>query len=82
MNQRLQIIQNKLRRLISLDKEHTIFGASAYSTVDNGHKYKLNPTITLTELEEFEKKYQIILPEEYKLYLSTIANGGVGPHYG
>ncbi|MGB4774828.1 MAG: SMI1/KNR4 family protein [Daejeonella sp.] len=75
IEKRLQTIQIKLQQLISLDKKHTIFGV-------NGHKYKFNPPIPLAELDEFEKKHQITLPEEYKLYLSTIANGGTGPYYG
>lgn len=78
MKNRFQIIQDKQQQIIALDKDFTIFGADS----NYGHQYKFNPTISIAELAKFEKKFQVQLPEEYKTYLTTIANGGIGPYYG
>ncbi|KOY85104.1 hypothetical protein AD998_02100 [bacterium 336/3] len=37
--------------------------------------YTLNPTLSEKEIIDFEKKYQIQLPEEYKAFLLHIGNG-------
>lgn len=51
------------------------FGAEA-------HRYRLNPPIAPEELEAFENLHQVRLPEDYRLFLLEIANGGAGPYYG
>jgi hypothetical protein len=39
----------------------------------------LNPICSLSEISHFENIHGISLPEDYKLYLLNIANGGDGP---
>ncbi len=46
------------------DKNKAVFGAFM-------HNYTLNSTLTENEVLEFEKKYNCILPTEYKQYLKT-----------
>lgn len=41
--------------------------------------FSLNPALALEEVEKFEKKYHISLPEGYKSFLVKIGNGGDGP---
>lgn len=68
-------IKAKLTKLIQLDKEKKIFGAGT-------HSYLIKPKLTETELQQFEKLHKITIPNEYRLYLSCIGNGGAGPFYG
>lgn len=57
------------------DPSHLIFGA-------NRHKYKLNLPASLKQVRRFEEKHNLLLPEEYKFFLTQIGNGGAGPYYG
>lgn len=74
-NERLETIQEKLRRLQALDTGQAIFGAST-------HHYWLNPPLPPAELEHFEIAHALSLPLEYRLFLTEIADGGAGPYYG
>ncbi|MEG4217672.1 SMI1/KNR4 family protein [Microcoleus sp. Pol14C6] len=64
-----------LRRLRQEDKNLRVFGADS-------HQYKLGQTLAEAELQSFERKHQIKLPEDYRLFLKEIGNGGAGPFYG
>lgn len=68
-------IKEKLKELKTLDSKYEIFGASH-------HKYAFNEPMTLDQLDEFETKYQVKLPTDYKRFLNKIGNGGAGPYYG
>lgn len=57
------------------DPSHLIFGA-------NRHKYKLNPPASPKQVRRFEEKHNLLLPKEYKFFLTQIGNGGAGPYYG
>lgn len=46
------------------------------------HKYLLNDTLSIDILKKFEANNQIVLPEDYKFFLTNIGNGGFGPYYG
>lgn len=46
------------------------------------HQFKLHPVLTEQEIQEFEHKHQISLPEEYRDFLLQVGNGGAGPAYG
>lgn len=48
----------------------------------DGHKMKLNSPISQNNLEALEQKYQVVFPEDYRLFLLNVANGGAGPGYG
>lgn len=64
-----------LRRLREADRNLRVFGAGF-------HKYKLRPTITEAQLQEFERTHQVKLPEDYRMFLREIGNGEAGPFYG
>ncbi|MFK7905348.1 MAG: DUF4844 domain-containing protein [Chitinophagales bacterium] len=68
-------IKKKIEILKHLDKRFEIFGASS-------HKYEFNRTISIEELNHFEEKYKVTLPEDYKAFLNEVGNGGAGPYYG
>lgn len=68
-------IRKKLQKLVDLDQKQALFGA-------NSHKYQLNPVLTEAELAAYEARHDLKLPEDYRQYLATVANGGAGPFYG
>lgn len=68
-------IKKLIDKVAEKDKKYEIFGASA-------HKYHLHETVSPAWVKEFEKQYQIKLPEEYVFFITKIGNGGAGPYYG
>ena len=46
------------------------------------HHWKLSPTIPLSEIEAFEKRAGIELPENYVYYLTKVGGGGASPGTG
>jgi len=75
-------IKKKLLKAKEVDAQCKVFGASS-------HKYELNPPTSIAEVEKFEKKHEIRLPECYKFFVLMIGNGGssflnsgAGPFFG
>lgn len=46
------------------------------------HQYQFPPPLNEDVLDEFERRHQIKLPSDYRLFLTHIGNGGPGPVYG
>jgi len=46
------------------------------------HKYCLNQVISEATVREFEEKYAIRLPDDYRWFITKVGNGGAGPDYG
>ena len=72
----------KKDQLFGAGLDNSLFGFPPNSKVKTGHEYQLNETISLDEVEKLEKKWKITLPEDYKLFITEIGNGGMGPYYG
>ena len=70
-----QYIKDIIKDVENRDKKYEIFGAER-------HKYKLNETVSLEWVREFEQKYHVELPEEYVFFITKVGNGGVSPFYG
>jgi len=68
-------IKSKLGQAKKTDNKLEVFGADS-------HKYKLNPVINPKELDEFESLHKVRLPEDFRLFLMELGNGGAGPYYG
>lgn len=75
MSEQLFRIKQKLEELKKHDKSFKVFGSEK-------HRYKLKPPLSYGTIKEFEKTYEINLPEEFTAFLTTIGNGGAGPFYG
>jgi hypothetical protein len=75
MNEQLERIKAKLKELKHLDRGFSLFGSSK-------HKYKLNPALSLRQIQQFERTHQVKLPIEYVQFLTEVGNGGAGPFYG
>jgi len=58
-----------LKELRLKDFRRKIFGS-------NGHDYELFPPLPFSEIEAFEKRKFVALPEDYKTFLTQVGNGG------
>jgi hypothetical protein len=72
---RLEIIIKKIHHLKNVDKDYKIFGAK-------DHKYEFGKLLEEEKIYDFENKYNVKIPCEYKLFMSQVGNGGAGPFYG
>jgi|SRR5579859_2954593 len=75
---RLAKIQiSRIREALSILQAATpdVFGASA-------HQFRLNPPVSESEVEDFELRFRIDLPAEYREFLTVAGNGGAGPFHG
>jgi hypothetical protein len=68
-------IKIDLERLQSAAKPLNVFGAKS-------HGFKLHSPVTESTVSNFEKKYGIRLPVDYRQFLIEVGNGGAGPYYG
>jgi hypothetical protein len=75
LNTRLETILTKVNTLKMKDRSLQLFGASS-------HRYQFNRAQSEQELQEFEQRFRVQLPEEYRYFLKQIGNGGAGPFYG
>jgi len=64
-----------LKRLAERDREFRVFGSSY-------HRYRVGPVLPESELSSFEAQHEIRLPEDFRSFVTHIANGGAGPFYG
>ena len=51
-------------------------------TGEQGHAYRLNPPLSEVEVVQFERQHNVILPDDYRQFLTHAGNGGAGPFYG
>lgn len=70
-----ELIRAKLKKMRHADWQHKKFGSKK-------HKYQVNPVISEKDISEFESRYSISLPDDYRWFLSSVGNGGAGPEYG
>lgn len=72
---KIESIILKLSQLKELDSKKDVFGATS-------HMYSINGAKTEAELQAFEQRNGIKLPEDYRMFLLKIGDGGAGPYYG
>ena len=69
----IRAIEDAISRL--RETKPDIFGA-------NGHGFQLNPALRESEAASFERDHKIVLPPDYRRFLTRVGNGGAGPFYG
>ncbi|MBD2126785.1 SMI1/KNR4 family protein [Microcoleus sp. ZQ-A2] len=75
MNNKIELLKEKINLLKQKDKDCVLFGAQA-------HRYQLNACLTKKQVANFEQQYKITLPEDYRSFLLHIGNGGSGRYGG
>ena len=82
LQEQIKRIQQKIIQVRKLDSKREIFGA-------NKHNYHLNPPISSKRIRCFEERYQIKLPEVYRVFMQQVTNifahvkeNIAGPDYG
>ena len=73
--QRINRIIHKTKHIKSIDPEYKVFGAKKW-------EYEWPKPVSESKLTAFENKHGILLPREYRLFMSFVANGGPGFAYG
>jgi hypothetical protein len=58
-----------------LERQPEVFGASV-------HQFVLDEPLSVSEIEVFERRHCILLPEDYRWFITNAGNGGAGPYYG
>lgn len=66
----IERIKKKFEQAKAIDSEFKVFGASS-------HQYKLGQTVTQKEVDDFEAKYGVKLPECYKAFITEFCGSGV-----
>lgn len=74
-DEQIQRIVQKMELVRAKDADFTVFGASS-------HKYRMKSPISIDEVEAFERRNRVSIPQEFKLFLTSVGNGGAGPYYG
>lgn len=68
-------VHARLAVLRAIDPYFERFGA-------HKHRYTLGPPLQEAQVQLFERQYDLQLPEDYRLFLLRVGNGGAGPSYG
>lgn len=74
LNEQITRILKKLERVTQY-KPSKAFGAE-------GHGFLRYAPLSIPDLEKFEDRYEVKLPDSYRAFITQVANGGVGPAYG
>jgi uncharacterized protein (TIGR02996 family) len=69
------VIRKRLEELERLDTNRAVFASDS-------HQYRLNPPLPVKRVKQIEARIGCRLPEQYRLFVTELADGGAGPDYG
>jgi hypothetical protein len=75
MNEVYDQIREALRSLRESPRPIEVFGSEA-------HGFRTHPPLSEELIRRFEEDHRIVLPAEYRGFLSEVGSGGAGPGYG
>jgi len=75
LEQRLDVIERRLRQLAELDARRAAFGA-------NAHDWVTEEPMRTEEIAAFERLHDLTLPHDFRRFLERVTASGAGPHYG
>jgi len=75
LDDRLREIRVRIERLAARDVDCVVFGASR-------HEWRLAPPLAADEIEAWQSRHGVALPDELGAWLTTVAASGAGPYYG
>jgi len=75
MRREIEQLQSDLELVRRKTGISRVFGA-------NSHHFRLNLPLTEARVTAFETMHGISLPQDYRLFLLLVGNGGAGPYYG
>lgn len=75
LDEDLERIARKLAQLRAADPELRAFGIG-------DHNYQFVPPLSEPEVDDICRRLGIVLPEDYRRFITKLGNGGVGPGYG
>jgi hypothetical protein len=75
MVERVNRIARKLDLLAAKDNRFLVPGAGS-------HRYQMRPPLSEARVSRIEKRIKIRFPEEYRLFVTRVGEGGAGPYYG
>lgn len=73
-------LKSRIELLAQRDQKFRVFGARSHN--GGGHHYRFLPPRSEMEVLAFEKQHGIELPVDYRLYVTNVGDGGVGPDCG
>lgn len=73
---------DEVKSKVEFVQKHLKGNSSEIVFGSNSHKFELSPCLSEGEVTAFEKKYNIILPTDYRRFILEIGNSGMGPGYG
>jgi hypothetical protein len=71
---------SRVRRILDKLEQVRSRGLSCFGS--QSHSFRLRSPLPETDLQAFEIKHDIRLPEDYRTFLRCAGNGGAGPYYG
>lgn len=57
-------------------------GIHANAFGSEAHGFEMNPVLSESEAATFERSHDVVLPYDYRQFLTELGNGGAGPFYG
>jgi HEAT repeat protein len=71
---------SRVRRILDKLEQVRSRGLSCFGS--ESHGFRLNAPLPEADLQAFETKHHIRLPDGYRIFLEHAGNGGAGPYYG
>ncbi len=73
---------DRIRRKLSTLGSYDIEECAGLDLGIGKHRFRLEPPLPEAEVAAFEGRYDILLPAEYRDFITSVGSSGAGPYYG